>query len=243
MPRENSFDVFLTEEQYQRAVRVGTLRYTESIKRGCQQAYGAGGYDLPTDIIGAAGELAYCLYTNQPWSESVNTFKAPDVGSNVQVRTTGRLNGRLIVRKKDKDDDLFVLVITNGRSFRIAGSIMGKDAKQDCFIYAPNGRPPAWFVDQEHLTGVADKRLQIEKSCPECGGKGQVFLEDLNMSIKCSTCGGSDIPIGKEEMCPECQGEGRIYIESHDLYIECLVCGETGRLNSKIFKILKAAEV
>jgi len=38
------FDVVLTEEQYLRAVKVGHLRCNESIKKGCQQAYGAAGY-------------------------------------------------------------------------------------------------------------------------------------------------------------------------------------------------------
>jgi len=180
---EDFFDVIMTEEQYQRAVRVATLRYNESIRRGCQQAYGAAGHNLNTDILGALGELAYCIYTNQPWSESVNTFKAPDVGKNVQVRTTRSKNNRLIVRRHDKDDDVFVLVIADGLKFKIVGSILGKDAKRDKFTSAPAGRPAAWFVNQGALSKIEDKR-----PCPACKGEGFTIMEDLGIRVGCLVC-------------------------------------------------------
>jgi len=168
------FNVIMTEEEYQRAVKVGTLRHEESKKQGLQQAYGATGYNLDTDIMGASGELAYCIYTNQPWSGSINTFKAPDVGVNVQIRTApvGNRKNRLIVREEDKDEDLFVLVLAEGRQFRIVGSILGKDAKNDKYQDAPNGRPPAWFVPQEDLLKIEDRRgleqaVTSETSAPQ----------------------------------------------------------------------------
>jgi len=161
------FNVIMTEEQYQHAVRVGTLRDSESKRLGCQQSADCAGHDLRIDILGAAGELAYCLYTNQPWSESVNTFKAPDVGTNIQIRTTDNFDGKksieertLIVREKDKDEDLYVLVLAEGRKFRVAGSMLGKDAKQSKYVRAPNGRAPAYFVPQEDLTAIERPKVE-----------------------------------------------------------------------------------
>jgi hypothetical protein len=154
----NAYDITMTDEQYQRAVKVGTRRYEESKKMGLRQAYGAAGYDLNKDILGASGELAYCLYTDQSWSESVNTFKAPDVGTNIQVRTTPR-TGRLIVRDRDKDDEIYVLIIADGKRFKIAGSMLGRDAKQEKFLDAPDpSRPPCYCVSPEFLTKV-EKRI------------------------------------------------------------------------------------
>jgi hypothetical protein len=229
--RALSFDIIMTDDQYQRAVKVGTLRYNESIKRRCQQAYGAGGYNLNMDILGAAGEFAYCIYTNQPWSESVNTFKAPDVGTNVQIRTTDKLQGKLIVRKRDKDEDLFVLVLAEGLRFKIVGSMLGKDAKNPEYLFAPNGRPPAYFVKQEFLAKIDDKR--------EGRSEEHSFVENFSLfdSTENNAC---EINV-ETEICPECQGEGRIPIESDDLYVECLLCGSTGVLSKKLIDAIAKA--
>jgi hypothetical protein len=189
------YNVCMTVEQYNRAIKVGTLRHKESIKRGCQQAYGAEGHNLQIDILGAAGEYAYCIYTDQEWTESVNTFKAPDVGINIQIRTTTRTNGRLIVRSRDKDNELFVLVIAspNERLFKIVGSILGKDAKQPRFLDAPNNRPTAWFVEQSALTEIENK--QKTEKCFTCCGSGKELIEGLDIQIDCSTCNGTGITL------------------------------------------------
>jgi len=156
---DDFFNVIMTEEQYQRAVQVGIRREEESVKKGLKQAHGASEKgSVDRHILGAPGELAYCLYTDQDWNESINTFKAPDVGTDIQVRTTNRLDGRLIVREADKDEDLYVLVLSEGKKFKIVGSILGKDAKNSQYLMAPNGREPAWFVPQSDLTKIEDRR-------------------------------------------------------------------------------------
>ena len=188
MSHENFYDVEMTDEQAQRAIRVGYRRHNEALRLGCKAAYGASENDLGINLLGALGELAYCLYTDQPWSESVNTFKAPDVGTNIQIRTTKRHNGRLIVRKKDKDHELFVLVIADEKKFKIVGSILGRDAKRDEFLAAPSDRPPAWFVDQSALTKIEDKRKKIESKCYNCLGEGRILIKDLDMHIPCEAC-------------------------------------------------------
>jgi hypothetical protein len=55
------------------------------------------------------------------------------------------------VHDRDKDDDLFILVTGTAPSFRIAGCIMGRDAKRSEFWRTDTGRP-AYFVPQDVLT-------------------------------------------------------------------------------------------
>jgi len=79
----------------------------------------------------------------------------PDDGGDVGllgVRSTPREEGRLILRDKDADFRIYVLVVGRAPRQRIAGWIRGDEAKQiGDLTDVNNGRPPAWFIRQEQL--------------------------------------------------------------------------------------------
>ena len=105
------------------------------------------------DIEGAAAEMAWAKLRDRYWSYAVNTFKSGDVG-NVQVRSASRPTDSLIVRAKDSDIDVFVLMIGRSPTFRAVGWMRGKAAKQEKWERGPNNRPPAWFVPQSELNTI-----------------------------------------------------------------------------------------
>lgn len=101
------------------------------------------------DIQGALAELAFSKAFKLKWDRTTWGGRY-DVGK-FQVRSTKHLNGCLLIRKNDEDEDNYVLVIDQCPKFEIIGWLRGKDAKKNKWIRIPNNRPPAWFVPQEYL--------------------------------------------------------------------------------------------
>ena len=150
--------VVLTEPELEYATSIGELRHSECVKRGYQNKHGYSGEDAGIDILGACGELAFCKGIGLEWEASINSFKAPDAGSDIQVRTSPCKAavppdnfGRLIVREEDNIDHRYVLVVGNPPNFVIKGWIRGSNARQDKWIRIESGRPPAWFVPFQEL--------------------------------------------------------------------------------------------
>lgn len=103
------------------------------------------------DINGAQGELAVAKAFGVYWNASVNSGKAADVRK-IQVRTTTWATGRLIIRPKDSDEDLFMLVHCRRPIFTLAGWMYGHEAKVEKFFREKDGTgDQAWWVDVEHL--------------------------------------------------------------------------------------------
>ncbi|PAF41890.1 molecular chaperone DnaJ [Helicobacter sp. 11S03491-1] len=59
-------------------------------------------------------------------------------------------------------------------------------------------------------TGAKDGKIQ---TCPDCGGKGQVFMRQgfMTFAQTCSLCGGEGHVI--KEKCSICHGEGFVFVE------------------------------
>jgi hypothetical protein len=107
---------------------------------------------IQQEITGACGEMAVCKALGKFWSPSVNTFHdVPDIDPNIEVRTTDRENGSLIVRDNDPEDRWYFLVTGVPPLMRVVGAIRGGDAKRDEWVRDPHGHRPAWFVPQEAL--------------------------------------------------------------------------------------------
>lgn len=137
------------------AAHVGQMRRVESMRRGCTRADGTTP-EWNTDVEGAAAEMAVAKLLGRYWSGSVNAFHDPDVGI-IGVRHTTRPDGKLIVRDRDKDDVLYVLVTGSNGSYTIHGGIMGADARAlDEYRRNPNGWGDAWFVPQSELAPLTD---------------------------------------------------------------------------------------
>jgi len=143
--------VSLTEEEMATAKRVAEKRNSESITAGYKDKHGYVGDRLIINITGAYGELVFCKGFNITWSESVNTFKAPDVGSDIQIRTMLSKWRKLTVRPDDDPKQRYVLVTGEPPNFRIEGWLYGYEAMQDKWEETYGGRPPAWFVPHTKL--------------------------------------------------------------------------------------------
>lgn len=146
--------IHLTKTELMVAGLVGNMRtiasmgYTSDSKHSVDSQW-------VIDTDGAAAEMAFAKYLGVYYEPSVNTFKAPDV-SNIQVRGTRLDQGKLIVRKRDPDNEIYVLVINKVPEFRIAGWIKGGDAQQDKYLFDPGKKALAWFVPQADLNKMED---------------------------------------------------------------------------------------
>lgn len=160
--------ISLTLDEMALAEKVGSDRYNQSRLMGIKDIvvgdYGRDG--LRADFVGAAGELAFCKAAKTKWRQDVNTFKAPDVFKNTQVRTSPcKLSyppidfGTLIIRPKDNPQNYYVLVVGNPPHFIIQGWIFGKMAMTPEWFR--NSAPKAaWFVPHRHLNKEFTKMFQ-----------------------------------------------------------------------------------
>jgi len=139
--------ITLTPVEMMIAGQVGTMRRVKSRNQG----YNAGKHtyksDWNTDFDGACSEIALAKYLNIYWDGSVNSFKRADVGQ-YQVRSTPRLDGRLIIRENDNNPDEIFVFITTGNlpTLHIIGSILCKEAKCDKFKHED-----CWWIPQNEL--------------------------------------------------------------------------------------------
>jgi hypothetical protein len=154
----DAHEVILTDSEMHIAATVGALRQIENIFKGRQHAY-AGPRDASWQmhIEGAAGEQAFAKWSGRYWNGNLGDLDADDVG-HVQVRTTGRPDGRLILHPLDPDDRPFVLVTGISPRFVLRGWIRGSDGKQQQWWRDPVGGRPAYFVPQSALRPMPPPR-------------------------------------------------------------------------------------
>lgn len=88
-------------------------------------------------------------------SGSVNTFKRPDLGLDLQVRHTEHWAGGLVVRPGESDEETFILVTGKFPVFHVRGYMLGYDAKlqkyNDHFHEKRMTGPEAFLVPQSAL--------------------------------------------------------------------------------------------
>lgn len=110
---------------------------------------------LYNDVLGAASELAVARWLGVPWLRSVNTFHdQADVGEDVDVRSTDRREGSLILRDNDPPYRWFVLVTGVPPALSLNGYIWGADAMAPRWWRNAHGTSGAWFVPQSELIPI-----------------------------------------------------------------------------------------
>lgn len=151
--------VTLTWYEFADCVGVGVLRFAASNLAQLNPAttYERGWLErLADEIVGACGERAWCKYRQTYWDASVNTFhRVPDAPGSVEVRSTRRGDGCLILRDNDAPERWYVLVTGEPPTLTIRGYIRGADARTPRFQRNPHGHRPAYFVPQAALRPVA----------------------------------------------------------------------------------------
>ncbi len=128
------------------------MRQIEALKRGRPHRYGKPtGSEWDTHIEGCAAEMAVAKAYDLYWEPVARAPEdlAGDV-SDLQVRSTWRENGRLILHKRDPGDAPFVLVTGKIPTFTIRGWILGREGKLVEFWDGGDGRA-AYFVPQHAL--------------------------------------------------------------------------------------------
>jgi hypothetical protein len=146
--------ITLDKTEVLQAVHVGMLRQLNAIYRGRTDAHGFDGDGWGRHVQGALSEYVVARELDCHWC--VNTdMTRPDVGP-IQVRSTTRRDGRLIIHLTDPDPAAYVLAI--GLSLTVwilAGWITGTEAKQDHWWTDPNTGRPAYFIPQSALHPIA----------------------------------------------------------------------------------------
>lgn len=150
--------VTLEESELQIALFVAMLRHANCCSRGQRNSYGlANDSDgLQNDADGCLGEFAFAKAFNRFWNGKIGHVTNGDVGK-VEVRSTRRPDGRLILHPEDLDDGRYVLARINRNRVDLRGWIYGKDGKQQQFWVTSVGRP-AFFVPDEALTRFKQDR-------------------------------------------------------------------------------------
>jgi hypothetical protein len=144
-------EIELLWHEYAMASEIGRLRQLAAIRRGSPDKHGFEGLGWSEHIEGACGELVVARYLGIYWNGSVDTFKSPDLGANIQVRTRASHTYELIVRPNDADDDIFVLVTGKCPVYRLRGFLRGSEAKMGEYSQKHGGRPEAFFVPHARL--------------------------------------------------------------------------------------------
>jgi hypothetical protein len=149
--------VTLTWAEAEIAVTLGARRQLESLQKGLKDSYGFDGADGWTvHIEGAAGEIAFAKHYGIYPVYSVGTFKAPDFGKNIQIRTRSNRKYDLLVRPDANDDDIYVLVLGKMPEYMIWGWMQAKEAKKEGWLETYGGRPPAYFPQKEFLHDMSE---------------------------------------------------------------------------------------
>lgn len=143
--------ITLDQAEVMSGVYTGALRFYEAQTKGFSNGPDGANPNWDMSIEGALTEMAYAKFRNVYYGHPVNNFKGPDVGENVQIRSTHIETGSLIFRPADHETDYYVLVVGRMPTYRIVGWMLGADCKQEKWFRAPNGRPAAWFVPQQAL--------------------------------------------------------------------------------------------
>lgn len=150
--------VVLTAEEVAQAHAAGDARNRNS--RNMKFPDGAVADSRAIDPLGAVGELALSKHTGLPWwtylftqAEFDNPALRPAGGRDVghlDVRSTARENGCLILHKKDPDEVPFVLAYIKGRTVTLAGWVYAREGKVPSH-WRTNVPWPAFFVPPHKL--------------------------------------------------------------------------------------------
>lgn len=156
-----SVQVTLTWYEYIDCVNIGLYRFAASNLAGLNHANAHQRtwlQRLEDEVVGTCGERAWHKYRGDYWDTAVNTFHhQPDAPGKIEVRTTLRPDGCLILRDNDPADRFYVLVTGQAPTLTIIGGITGHDGRRQEWLRAPNGDRPAWFIPQQALRPAPER--------------------------------------------------------------------------------------
>jgi hypothetical protein len=161
--------ISLTATELMIAGYVGNARNVQSLTKRWEPAAGVGVSNTWTpNIEGAAGEMAVAKLLGIYWRPIVGDHQADDVGP-YQVRTNiSRKHADLCLREKDRDDRLYISVLSFVPEFVILGFISGADGKRCEYRRDGSpGRPQCFYVPRvalRDLDGLEAAQKLLEES-------------------------------------------------------------------------------
>lgn len=154
--------ITLSEEDINYATQIANLRNQSQRQAGRTDGL-VKGSSLGRDLQGAQSELAVSKILNLPWDGKFLPIsiwdqwkhEGNDVGK-LEIRSTDRDNGRLILHPGDKDLSPYLLVLSNNHpTYQLAGWTFGKDGKQSKY-WRENVPRPCFMVPQSDLRSVKE---------------------------------------------------------------------------------------
>lgn len=146
----------LTREQARDAYRSGLMRFKRHIAQGTAQHHGLMRTDADhyRDGMAAVAEATVAAFLGLSWDDNPHRKDhGADVGDDIGVRWTPLGHGGLIVYPGDRDDVRQVLVVGYTYPLRIAGWMLGRDAKREEW-WRKWMREPTYLVPQKCLRGI-----------------------------------------------------------------------------------------
>jgi hypothetical protein len=147
--------VTLSPTEIKVATVVGTARAQISRESGFRDRSHVGADErLQKDVDATGAELAASKVSGCRWNmTSGSDLDEPDLWPHVEVRHTTCEHGGLIVRTRDKQERLFVLVIGTLPSYRVIGWTRGEQARRDEYRWQD-----CWKVPQARLVRFNGRR-------------------------------------------------------------------------------------
>ena len=156
--------IVLNKYEMLMASQVGLQRQVDAKIGGAMDGHGLVGPGWNENMEGSAAELAVAKALDIHWGGGMDGFKTPDLGKNLQIRSTISHNYSLIVRPVDPDEDFYILVTGTAPEYWVRGYIVGTAAKNDRWTRDPNERPDAYFVPSEALLPIEDLKEAIKNA-------------------------------------------------------------------------------
>ena len=159
-------EISLTPMEMTCAANTGVIRRVTSIQNKLNSGiyYSKEANLWQTDIEGACAELACAKALGIYWGAGVNTFKSADLGRKIQVRATAGRTNKLIIRDRDSDHDIFILVVGSAPNYDVVGWIYGAAGKDPRWLGdANNIGKPAYFIPQQSLNPIEELTAAVQK--------------------------------------------------------------------------------
>jgi|TARA_R110002020_G_scaffold347389_1_gene561050 hypothetical protein len=147
------------------AACTGILRKSQSIAMEHKDAYGAvfnPVNDVGWQVVSAASEMACARALKRYYSHPVNTFNAPDIEPNYEVKCqmhktvdSSKKENYLIMRNNMNDSYYYVLVLCHSLTrYEVVGYTLGADGKRQEWQRQVGNRPPFFAVPILSLTPI-----------------------------------------------------------------------------------------
>ena len=114
------------------------------------------------EVIGVCGEIAVAKLGKFYFVPGLNEFHVvPDVFRDVEVRSTDRYDGCLVIRDNDVLERRFILAIVNDSDVVLAGWIYGTEGAKSEYLGNPNNNTSAWFIPINKLRPMETFNVEV----------------------------------------------------------------------------------